>query len=226
MLPVKSNRLNQPPVVNVGMAAPPLRDKLTAFDVDPPPLPPKLNDAVTPIALTKPPTPVQVNPVTTLIPNLTVAAVVWVKEILPAVVLPNAIERVLLLVELKIPVDNVTPSDRDKAPCANVYVDVAVSDVDTVTLTVPKVWLNAAVVGNVPPLRFTVPELVTLTVAALSIAPAECVNVPLSTRNMPVEVNVSLIVVVPLRTFTAANVFARPVIIWLDVETIFVVTLL
>lgn len=40
---------------------------------------------------------------------------------------PNAIERVLVLVELKIPVDKVTPSDNDKVPAVNVYVPVAVS---------------------------------------------------------------------------------------------------
>lgn len=46
---------------------------------------------------------------------------------LPAVISPNAIERIFVLVELKIPVDKVIPSDKDKVPAVNVYVPVAVS---------------------------------------------------------------------------------------------------
>ena len=58
---------------------------------------------------------------------------------LPAVEVPNAIERVLVLVELNIPVDNVTPSANVNVPAVNVYVAVAASEVETVILTVPKV---------------------------------------------------------------------------------------
>ena len=67
-----------------------------------------------------PPEPVYVNPVRSAMLNTTVAAVVCVRLILPALVLPNAIERVFELLELNIPVVNVTPSANVNVPAVNV----------------------------------------------------------------------------------------------------------
>ena len=75
MLPVKSNRLNQLPVVMVGMAAPPVIKRIGAL-LELPPVVPKVNVAVTPMELVKPPGPDSVNPVAMAILNLVVAAVV------------------------------------------------------------------------------------------------------------------------------------------------------
>ena len=49
-----------------------------------------------------------------------VAAVVCVRSMFPALALPNAIERVLALLALNIPVDNITPSANINAPAVNV----------------------------------------------------------------------------------------------------------
>ena len=74
-MPVKSNRSNQLPVVNVGIAAPPVIKSVGAL-LELPPVVPKVNVAVTPIELINPPGPDLVNPVTIAIFNLVVAAVV------------------------------------------------------------------------------------------------------------------------------------------------------
>jgi len=74
-LPVKSNRSNQLPVVNVGIAAPPVIKSVGAL-LELPPVVPKVNVAVTPIELMNPPGPDLVNPVAVAILNLVVAAVV------------------------------------------------------------------------------------------------------------------------------------------------------
>jgi len=74
-LPVKSNKLNQLPVVNVGIAAPPVIKSVGAL-LELPPVVPKVNVAVTPIELMNPPGPDLVNPVAVAILNLVVAAVV------------------------------------------------------------------------------------------------------------------------------------------------------
>lgn len=72
------------------------------------------------------------------------------KETLPEDILdPNAIERVAVLFELKIPVDNVTPLPSIKLPAANVYVLVAVNAYDLLNVTVPAFCVNAAVALNV-----------------------------------------------------------------------------
>lgn len=125
-MPVKSNRSNQLPVVNVGMAAPPVIRSFGAL-LELPPVVPKVNVAVTPMELVNPPGPDSVNPVAVAMLSTVVAAVVCVRLIFPAVVLPNAIDRVLALVELKMPVASVAPSARVKVPAVNVYVPVAVS---------------------------------------------------------------------------------------------------
>jgi len=126
VLPEKSNRLNQLPVVNVGMAAPPVIKSVGAL-LELPPVVPKVNVAVTPIELVKPPGPESENPVTMAILNLVVAAVVWPRLIFPALALPNATERVLVLLETKLPVVSVTPSASVNVPAVNVYCPVTVS---------------------------------------------------------------------------------------------------
>jgi len=55
--------------------------------------------------------------------NTTVAAVVWVRAILPV---PKVIDLVLALVELNIPVVNVNPANAI-VPAVKVYVPVAVN---------------------------------------------------------------------------------------------------
>ena len=88
---------------------------------DVPPVVPQVNVLVTDIAGTvNPPEPVVVNPVRVAILSTTVAAVVCVKFILPALALPNAIERVLVLLELNMPVPNVKPSPIVNVPAVRV----------------------------------------------------------------------------------------------------------
>ena len=78
-------------------------------------------------ATVNPPGPVYANPVAVAMFNTVVAAVVCLRLIFPALVLPNAMERVLLLVELKRPVVSVTPSASVNVPAVNVYCPVTVS---------------------------------------------------------------------------------------------------
>ena len=117
MLPVKSNRLNQPPVVNVGMAAPPVIRSVGAL-LELPPVVPKVNVAVTPMELVKPPGPESVNPVAVAILNLVVAAVVWPRLIYPP---ENGLKT-----ELE------TAPDTADAVIVKLYVDPSVNDPETV----------------------------------------------------------------------------------------------
>jgi len=114
--------LNQPAVVNVATLAPVVNVKFTAFDVEPPVVP-YVSVLVLAISATvNPPGPVYVKLVTIAILNTTVAAVVCVRLMLPALALPNAIARVLVLLELNIPVLKITPSANVNVPAVNVYV--------------------------------------------------------------------------------------------------------
>lgn len=120
--------LYQPPVASVPTLAPVVNVRLTAFVVDPP-VAPNWNVLVLPISATvNPPGPVYENPVTVVMPNTTVADVVCVRLMFPAVVLPKAIERVLVLLEVNIPVDRITLSAKVNVPAVKVYVPVAVSE--------------------------------------------------------------------------------------------------
>jgi len=96
VLPVKSNRLNQLPVVMVGIDTPDVIDKFGELVIDPPAVVPNVNVLVTDIAAVNPPVPVQVNPVASAIDSTVVSAVVVAKDIIPA---PNAIDLVLVLFE-------------------------------------------------------------------------------------------------------------------------------
>ena len=100
--------LNQPAVVNVATLAPVVNVKFTAFDMEPPVVPYVRVLVLAISATVNPPGPVYVNPVTVPILNTTVVAVVCVRLMLPSTVLPNAIARVLVLLELNIPVLRVT----------------------------------------------------------------------------------------------------------------------
>ena len=112
--------LNQPPVFSVATDAPVVNVKFGAL-VESPALLPQLNVLVLLIAATvNPPDPVYVKLVRVAILNTVVAAVVCVSCILPALALPNCIERVFELLELNIPVLNVTPSANVNVPAVSV----------------------------------------------------------------------------------------------------------
>jgi hypothetical protein len=97
---------------------------LGAFVVDPPTVP-KTTVAVAAIFLVNPPVPVRVNPVAVAIDNTVAAAVVLVSVMLPV---PKAIARVLVLLELKIPVLSVNPA-KLIVPAVNVKVPAVVQRV-------------------------------------------------------------------------------------------------
>ena len=100
--------------------APALTVRLGAFDVVPPVVP-NTTVAVAAMFLVNPPTPVKVKPVAVAIDNTVVAAVVLVNAIFAA---PKVIARMLLLLELKIPVLNVKPL-RLRVPAVRVKVFAA-----------------------------------------------------------------------------------------------------
>jgi len=107
----KFTELSTPVDVKVAILAPVVNVRFTALAAVPVPLAPKVNVLATLIAFTvNPPVPVQVNPVAVVILNTVVFTVVCVRWMFPALALPNAIERVVVLLEANIPVVNVTPS--------------------------------------------------------------------------------------------------------------------
>ena len=123
---------------------------MTAVVADPLAELPYVNVLVLPISATvNPPGPVYEKLVKSAILNTTVDAVVCVRFMLPAVVDPNAIERVAVLFELNIPVDRVTPSAIVKLPAANVYVLAAFNAYVLLNVTVPEFCVNAPVALNV-----------------------------------------------------------------------------
>jgi len=163
----KFNVLNQPAVVIVAILAPVVNVKLGALVVVPPAVLPKLNVLATAISATvNPPVPVQVNPVTVAILNTVVAAVVCVRLMFPALALPNAIARVLVLFELNIPVVNVTPSANVNVPAVKVYVPVTANELDELNVTVPDVCVNNGVV-IVPPLHVNAVAVIKLVVVVI-----------------------------------------------------------
>ena len=99
VLPVKFNVLNQLPLVKVEVPVP-VNDRVNALLVEPPAVLPKLNILPTVRLLEKLPVPDQVKPVAVSILN----AVIPLSEVNVIIVEPNASERVLVFVELKIPV--------------------------------------------------------------------------------------------------------------------------
>ena len=119
-LPVKFNDLNQLVVVNVCVEEPLVIDKLGALAVEPLVVP-KVNVLVVLAALLKPPVPVQVKLVAVPMFSTVVAAVVCANTMVPE---PNAMARVVELLELNWPVVNVNPA-RANVPLFNVVALVA-----------------------------------------------------------------------------------------------------
>ena len=81
--------------------------------------------------------------------NTTVAAVVCVRFMFPAVVLPKAIDLVLTLFELNIHVDKVIPSAIISEPKTNVYVLATLMAYVLLNVTVPLFCVNVVVAPNV-----------------------------------------------------------------------------
>lgn len=117
--PVKLICLNEPR--NEGADAPEVRLMFSLFDVVAPVESPNLKSLVVDIAAEMLDVPVNVKFVTVDIFRTVAPAVVVVTTIDP--VLPNAMERVLLLVDENIPVDNVRLF-KSNVPCVNVVVSV------------------------------------------------------------------------------------------------------
>jgi len=111
----KSSFFKTPLVVIVATEAPVVNVKFGGKDVEP--LVPQVNVLATLMSSTvNPPGPEHENLLITAILSTTVAAVVCVSCILPALVVPKLIERVLETLELNIPVLNVTPSANVNIP--------------------------------------------------------------------------------------------------------------
>ena len=167
----KSTVLNQLAVVSVCTDVPdPVNVKLGAL-VLVPPVVPNVNVLVIFAAAVKPPVPVHVNPVAVAIDKLVVLAPVYANTILPD---PNAIERVLALLELNVPVVNVYPA-KSNVPEVNVVVAVARLNVTAPANVVVPEWLivNAAI-GL--PLGVIVPVPTIVTVKVVYVPPALNVN--------------------------------------------------
>ena len=169
----KSNLLNQLLVVNLAIAVPdPVSVKFGALELEPPVVP-NTNILITSAAAVNPPVPVTENPVAFAMSRLVELPVVVANTILPV---PNAILRVLLRLELNVPVVNVYPA-RSNVPLFKVVATVAV-----VNVTAP-----ASVV--VPPGQLTVISTIGLPLG---------VNVPVPPKiavnpvNVPPELNVKL----------------------------------
>jgi len=168
----KSNVLNQLPVVIVAIPVPlPVRVKFGLLVAEPPVVP-NTYVLVIDASAVNPPVPVYVNPVAVAIDNTVVAAVVCANTILP---LPKLIERVLVLLELNIPVVSVNPANA-KVPDVNVVVAVAVANDNALPkVVVPEVLLivNAAIVL---PLGVIVPVPIIIAVNVVNVPPLLRVN--------------------------------------------------
>jgi len=164
----KFSVLNQLLEVSVATLAPVVNVKFGAVaDVPVAVVLPKLNVLVTAMSATvNPPGPVQLKLVASAICNTVVAAVVCVRWMFPALALPNAIARVLVLLELNIPVVNVTPSANVNVPAVKVYVPVTANELDELNVTVPDVCVNNGVV-IVPPLNVNAVAVIKLVVVVI-----------------------------------------------------------
>lgn len=112
--------------MNVGTDAPEVKLMLNLLDVVAPAVPPKLNVLVTDIAADILDVPVNVKPVAVAISNTVDAAVAVLTTTDP--VLPNAIERVLELLDENVPPVNVFPfRSNDPAVSVTAAVDAVVN---------------------------------------------------------------------------------------------------
>jgi len=129
---------NQLAVVSVMIAVPlPVNDRLGAL-VAVPPVVPNTHVLVIDASVVNPPVPVQLKPVAIAMLNTVVAAVVCDSTMLFD---PNAIDRVLVLVELKIPVVKLKPP-RSIVPAVNVVVLVATREGLSPNVRVPPAKLK------------------------------------------------------------------------------------
>ena len=168
----KFNVLNQLPVVNVITAVPvPVKDRFGALVAEPPVVP-NVTVLVILASVVKPPVPVQVKPVAVAIDSTVVAAVVWASTMLLE---PNVMERVLVLVELNIPVVKLKPANAN-VPLVNVAVAVAVIVNASPTDVVPVVLLMVSIANVVLPLLVIVPVPTIVGVKLVNVPPDESVN--------------------------------------------------
>ena len=144
-------------------------------------------------------------PVAVAMFNTVCAAVVVASMILFA---PNAIERVLVTLELNIPVVRLAP--KVSVPAVSVYVPVAVNAYAVLNVTAPAVCVNAGVAPStaVPP--YVKPPEVTTKLVEVFIVHELKLNVGPFTVNV-VHVTVPETVSVPANNVMAAVVFELPV---------------
>jgi len=174
VVPVKSSVLNQLLVVKVGTAAPLVNDKFGAVVVEPPAVEPKVNVLVTDKPAVKPPVPVQVKLVAVSITSTVVAAVVCAKTML---LLPNAIDLVLVLLELNVPVVRVNPLSAS-VPLVNVVVPVAAKENVPLSVVVPEVLLIVSAPNVALVLLLIVPVPSMVVVRVLYVPPLDKVRSP------------------------------------------------
>jgi len=170
----KSSLLKNPVLVSVCTAVPdPVNVKLTPLAIVPL-LEAQLNVRVILAAAVKPPVPVKEKLVAVVIARLTVPAVVCANMML---LVPNAIERVLVLLELNIPVVRSLPF-KSKVPEVNVVVAVAALNVNGPdNVVVPLGQLTVSLEIDLP-LHVIVPVLTVVTVNAVNVPPELNVRVP------------------------------------------------
>jgi len=135
--------LNQLPVVSVTIAVPVLDTTKLGALVAVPPVVPNTLVLVMSASTKNPPVPVQVKPVAIAIFNTVVAAVVC--DVAKMEFDPNAIDRVLVLLELKIPVPMLKPL-RSRVPAVNVVVPLS-----TIAGLSPNVSVPPARLKPMPP---------------------------------------------------------------------------
>ena len=119
---MKFNALNHDPSVNVGETAPLMIDRLGALAAEPPVVP-NVYVLVVAASAVKPPVPVQVKLVAVAMFSTVVAETPLFNTMLPD---PNAILRVVELLELNMGVVNVNPA-RSRVPLFNVVVPLVLS---------------------------------------------------------------------------------------------------
>lgn len=159
--PVKFKLLNQLPVVNVGTLAPEVNDKLGALVAVPPVVLPKENVLVTDIAVVNPPVPVKVKSVASAMFRTVSPAAVLVNIILPE---PNAIERVLEVLELNVPAVKSNPF-KFNVPAESVAIDGE-----------PKPVTSEPVNVVVPPGQLTVNSLIDIPFGVITPVPTITTN--------------------------------------------------
>ena len=208
----KSSLLNQAFVNIDATLAPVVKVRLGAVADVPGPdkLFPTENDLVIVIGATvNPPGPVYVNPVRSFKNSTSVLSIVCARLILPALVLPNAIERVFVLSDLNIPVVNVTPSANVNVPAVKVYVELTANVVVTLILTAPALCKKLAL--TFPPLKLTVPVVKVNSETVIKLPVGKVKVAPLIVTEL--TESVPLIVVTPVEQVNVPIVAPFPIIV-------------